>query len=198
MLSDKGSTMINNSPQEFPMHYLEYLEDLGIDFGKVKVAIETGSHRGGGSLTFGLVFEKVYSIELSDMLYNYCKETHHEDSIDFMHGASTDLLTELVNKINSDYFLFLDAHGSGGDTTFDERVGRYGSPVLDELESVKNNPPALIAVDDLYCFDDPSLNYPSRDQIIEKVNELGNYSDPIVYDFKGERPQWFCFKRIDA
>lgn len=198
MLSNKSTAMIKNNPEQFPMQWLEYLESLGVDFSKIKTAIETGSHRGGGSLILASVFEKVYSIELSDILYNYCKTTHLEEAIDFIHGASTDLLTELVGNIDGDYFLFLDAHGSGGDTTFDERVGRYGSPVLDELESVKNNPPALIAVDDLHCFDNPALHYPSREQVTQKVNELGNYSEPIVYDFKGKNPQWFCFKRKEC
>lgn len=197
MLTEKNITLIKNSPEQFPIHYLDYLKSLDINFKQIKTAIETGSHRGGGSLVFASVFEKVYSVELSKMLYDYCKSTYIESSINFIHGASTDLLPDIVSQIDGEYFVFLDAHGSGGDTTFDERIGRYGSPVLLELESLKKNPPAIIAIDDLYCFDDTSLNYPSREQIIQKVKEIGKYSDPIIYYYMDKHPQWFCFKRID-
>jgi hypothetical protein len=176
-------------------HYIDLLNDLGVDFGKVKVVVETGSHRGGGAATFASLFDQVYSIELSQSLYDYCVATHKQDNITFKHGASTDLLKEVVKDIKQDYFLFLDAHGSGGDTTFDESVGRSGSPVLEELEQVRDNTPAIIVIDDLRCFDDPHLSYPSREQMVNSVNSIGEYSSPIVFDYKG-KPQWFCFKRI--
>jgi hypothetical protein len=179
-------------------HYLKLLnEDLEIDYEEVETIIETGSHRGNGAATFALVFKKVYSIELSDSLYEHCLKTHRVDNIEFIHGASTDVLPSLMPKITGDYMVFLDAHGSGGDTTFDPRVGRHGAPVIEELEAMKPNPPKIIVVDDLRCFDDKQLQYPSRQQIIDKVAELADYSEPKVIYYNG-KPQWFCFERITS
>jgi hypothetical protein len=175
-------------------HYLALLETLEVDLSQVKVCIETGSHRGNGTATFASKFNKVYSIELSDDLYDYCVKTHTNSNIKFIKGASTDKLTDLVANINDPYFLFLDAHGSGGDTTFDERVGRFGSPVLDEISSVSKNIPKWIVIDDLYCFDDMTLpEYPRRNEIIEAIEKIGNYELPVVIMYN-EKPQWFCFK----
>jgi hypothetical protein len=93
--------------------------------------------------------------------------------------------------MTSKYFLFLDAHGSGGDTTFHEQIGRLGSPAIQEIIACKNNPPEYIVLDDLQDFDlIPS--YPKRPQIIEAVSRIGKYENSIINLYKG----WFVFKKI--
>ena len=156
-------------------HYIEMIERLGLDHASTPVLVETGTHRGAGAEAWATIFNKVHTIELSHTLYSYCKNTYDFSNVNFIHGASTDVLGQLVQSIEDKYVLFLDAHGSGGDTTFDERVGRFGSPVLEEIECVKVNPPEYILVDDLSDFDSIE-SYPTVQEIIEKVSELGEYS----------------------
>ena len=181
-------------------HYLDLLNELQISNKDATTLVETGTHRGAGAEAWGSIFEKVHTIELSDSLYKYCLNTYDLSNVNFIHGASTDVLEELVDNIKEPYVLFLDAHGSGGDTTYDEATGRFGSPVLEELEAVKSNPPTCIIIDDLRCFDDPSLNYPNRDQIINKIQDVGDYGEPIVCNLNlpgnpsHNQPQWYCFK----
>ena len=186
---------------------------------EVRVCVETGSFLGVGALTFSKFFDKVYSMEISKSLHDDCvsKWTKAEEdslvglsdeqtqgpystqaiapNITFLHGASTDLLPDVVKEIKCKYFLFLDAHGSGGKTEFDSQVGRWGSPVLEELECVKDNPPEWIVIDDIDGFDKLD-DYPTKEMIIEKVKEVGEYEKPItVNNEEIKKEQFFCFKR---
>jgi len=179
-------------------HYLTLLNDLKIVKEEIPICIETGSHRGGGSWTFYNFFDEVFSIELSDSLFEHCTSTYQGEKLTFLKGASTDLLPDIVSSISEKYFLFLDAHGSGGGTTFDPNIGRFGSPVLQEIECVKDNLPEWLIVDDIRDFDRLET-YPSREEIIQKVAEIGDYEEPIVKyhieDGNSLHPQFFCFKK---
>lgn len=174
---------------------LDLLRKLGFPKENVKICIETGTHRGYGVETFVSLFDKVYSVELAKDLYEFCKEQFKDNAkVELFNGPSPEFISSIVPNINSKYFLFLDAHGSGGDTTFDNRVGRLGSPVLDEIQSCLANPrnlPEFIVIDDLSDFIDLAT-YPKPNQIIEKVKELGEYSNHIIEGFKG----WLVFEKI--
>jgi hypothetical protein len=52
----------------------ELLEILGFPKEDTPICIETGTHRGEGSETFSKYFNTVYTIELSESLYNFSKE----------------------------------------------------------------------------------------------------------------------------
>ena len=155
-------------------HYLDLLKELQIDNEETPIFIETGTHKGAGTEAWASVFDEVHTIELSDSLYEYCCKTYDFPNVTFIHGASTDVLEELVKTVDKPYILFLDAHGSGGDTAYHETVGRLGSPVLLEIECVKNNPPKYILVDDMADFGG-GTNYPSQDSILKKIYEIGDY-----------------------
>lgn len=182
---------MNINEDNYPLRLISLMNLLEITSSKIKCLVETGTNRGEGTVTFASIFDYVYTVELSEQLFKDCINKHKQDNIEFLFGKSTDLLKDIVSKIDDEYLLFLDAHGSGGDTTFDENVGRYGSPVLEELEEVKLNPPEVIVVDDLYLFGNPTLDYPSQEQVINKVKELGKYKVASV-NWKN-RPQWLCF-----
>tara|TARA_R110002051_G_scaffold253962_2_gene312953 strand:- start:4241 stop:4813 length:573 start_codon:yes stop_codon:yes gene_type:complete len=186
---------------EINPNYVYLFDQLDIDFDEVKSCVETGTYEGVGSFTFSTYFDEVVTIELAEGLHRRCLELYKEDTnITFIQGKSTDNLTDVVAHIQHPYLLFLDAHGSGGNTVFDPQVGTYGSPVLEELECVKSNLPSWIIIDDLREFDDPNKNYPSREQIVKKVAELGEYEDPIAVNVGDPDhwlfgiPQWYCFK----
>ena len=155
-------------------HYLEMMESLDLDSTNMSILVETGTHRGEGAHAWSTLFNEVHTIELSDSLYDHCIKTYDLPNVNFIKAASTDVLKELVEGITENYLLLLDAHGSGGDTTFDERVGRFGAPVLQEIECVRSNPPEWILVDDLSDFE--SINtYPTKQAVIEKALEIGEY-----------------------
>ena len=189
--------LVNNN-MEHNHNYVYLLDQIGVDHTAIKVCVETGTHRGLGVFTFSMFFDKVYTIELSKELYDFSREKYKdEDKISFLHGKSTDLLEAAVKDIKQPYFLFLDAHGSGGDTTFDVKYGNGGSPVLEELECVKSNPPAWIVIDDLHEFETP-VYYPSTRKVTDKVSEVGDYENLISLRREGYHTgghQWGCFKK---
>lgn len=174
--------------------YLKLIQDLGINPELIPTIIETGTHRGAGAEMWSKIFKKVYTIELSDDLYRYCCDSYNLPNVSFLHGASTKVLPDVIKQINTPYVLFLDAHGSGGDTTFDYSVGRWGSPVLQELDCVKENKPTWILIDDLSDFDNIQT-YPKRNEIINKVSQLGNYSSEI-YSSDALHKGIFVFKLL--
>lgn len=171
---------------------VDLMKQLGFPKEDIPVVIETGTHRGWGTEAFSKHFKQVYSIELSKELYDYCTETYkHIDNIRFQLGHSPEILTILSNHIKQKYFLFLDAHGSGGDTTFHEGVGRMGSPAIQEILACKNNPPEYIVIDDLQDFDlIPS--YPKRPQMVEAAAQIGKYECSVINLYKG----WLVFKKV--
>jgi hypothetical protein len=153
--------------------YLQMAEDLGLS-SMVTTLIETGTHRGWGAQAWSTIFDQVHTIELSESLYDYCVQTYDISNVNFINAASTDVLEDLINDIKGSYILFLDAHGSGGDTTYDQSVGRFGSPVLEEIECSRSKIPECIIVDDLSDFGKVG-NYPTKEMIIDKVSEIGDY-----------------------
>jgi len=166
------------------------MKELGFPKENIPVCIETGTHRGWGTESFSKYFKRVYTIELSQELFEYCTETYKNlSNIRFLQGHSPELLPEIVKNLPK-YFLFLDAHGSGGDTTFHDQVGRLGSPAIQEILACKENPPEYIVIDDLQDFD-MIPSYPKRSQIWEAVSSIGSYEGSVINLYKG----WFVFKK---
>ena len=140
--------------------------------------IETGTHRGAGAYRWSKFFDTVHTVELSEELYQgNLKRYGHIDSINFHMGSSVEFLTEFLPTVDDRCIIMLDAHGSGGDTTFDESVGRYGSPVLGELLAIKKNSKRndhVIIIDDTDDFG--TLDYPSKNEVRDLALEINpNY-----------------------
>jgi hypothetical protein len=169
----------------------ELLETLLYPRPEVKLAIETGTHQGEGAETFSKYFDKVYTVELSDTLFNAAVKRFKNTNVIPLLGKSNEVLKSLIPTIKDKYFLFLDAHGSGEDTTFDPLVGRYGSPVLNEIRSCLGNIPETIVIDDL-CYFYELKDYPRPEIITEEVKKLGTYSSRIISKYNG----WLIFERI--
>ena len=140
--------------------------------------IETGTHHGAGAFRWSRFFDTVHTVELSEELYQgNLKRYGHIDSINFHMGSSVEFLTEFLPTVDDRCIIMLDAHGSGGDTTFDESVGRYGSPVLGELLAIKENSSRndhVIIIDDTDDFG--TLDYPSKNEVEDLALEINpNY-----------------------
>jgi len=150
-------------------------EELNINIEHYRSIIETGSYKGDGAFFCSQVFENVHSIELSEDLYNFCQEKYKNiKNIQFYNGDSPDEIKKIISKIDHKYILFLDAHGSGGDTTFHNKYGRYGTPIIEELESVKDKQPDVIIIDDykdyqhLNLLEYSKINFPQHEYILRK------------------------------
>lgn len=159
-------------------HCITLFNYLGIDSEKIPLCVETGTHRGWGTEQWAKLFKKVITIELSAELFSYCTDTYDLPNVNFLQGSSHDVLSDIIGDINEKYFLFLDAHGSGGDTTYDESVGRFGAPVLKEIQAVSDNPPEILVLDDLSDFNNIS-SYPSPEEIHKEVSKIGEYSSSV-------------------
>lgn len=162
----------------------EFLDVLKFPKPDIKICIETGSWQGMGAKTLRQYFDKVYSVELSLSLHEHCVKNNTDLNTQFFQGESDIILKKILPTIKDKYALFLDAHGSGGDTAYANKVGRYGSPVLQEIEACVSNPPEIIMIDDFSDFE--TINtYPKEDEITNKVQLLGNYNKSIIRSHKG-------------
>lgn len=146
-----------------------------LNLENIPIAVETGTHHGAGAFEMSKFFKEVYTIELCPKLCELCRERFKDTNVTVVEGSSIDKLQGVILGIKDKFICSLDGHGSGGDTVYDESVGRYGAPVLEELEILKQNPPEIIIVDDLDDFYNiPS--YPHPDKIFSKVKEIGEYT----------------------
>ena len=140
-----------------------------------KCVIETGTYLGYGAYAWSMFFDEVHTVELSDKQYNRAKATYgHVSNITLYNDTSDSFLAEILSTRTDQCIIFLDAHGSGGDTTFDDRDGRFGSPILRELQMIKEHSTRndhIILIDDLDdCVKLPG--YPGKDEISEALKDI--------------------------
>lgn len=116
-----------------------------------KTLIETGTYRGDTiAATIG-VFERAYSIELSEELATKAQTRFANDArVTILQGNSASELANILEQIDSPALFWLDAHYSAGITS----GGDNDAPILKELEailahSVKNH---IILIDDAREF----------------------------------------------
>lgn len=97
--------------------------------------IETGTYLGHGIKNVLNNYDSIHSIELSDNWYNFnVEKLKNCSNVKMYLGDSKKILPEILKNINEPMTIFLDAHYSGGRTSFgDEEV-----PLLFELEILKN------------------------------------------------------------
>jgi hypothetical protein len=138
--------------------YLEkYLKHF--NFPLTEIFVETGTHKGGTIFQLCKKFKKLFTIELCEYSYNYCKNYATENNINninFYNGQSQDILEKLIIKELNKYdncIFFLDAHVTGKNR-IDTSVGEIDVPVCLELEIISKffNNNAIIIVDDARCF----------------------------------------------
>jgi len=87
--------------------------------------IETGTGNGDGvAAALQAGFTKVYSIELNPILSDRASITFKDDPVEIITGSSCEELPKLFKKIGEPFFLWLDAHWSGG-LHIGEKMGSY-------------------------------------------------------------------------
>lgn len=156
--------------------------------------IETGSYTGDGiQNAIDAGFRCVFSIELSDKYYDLCVNRFmNNNKVNIIKGDSYKVLPTLLKNINTSVTFWLDGHHSCGDTA----LGDYWSPLMQELEVIKNHhiKTHTIMIDDMRCWENPNPvhGFDKNDifRILKEINseyefifEDGEFSKDILVAF---------------
>ncbi|MBV5329830.1 MAG: hypothetical protein JZU65_19740, partial [Chlorobium sp.] len=153
--------------------------------------IETGTYQGDTVNSLVSLFDKLYSIELSDSLYEKAKKKNLDiPSITILHGDSAVRLAESIELSKGTFQIFwLDAHYSGEGTA----RGLSNTPVLKEIETIcmAGNSQSIVLIDDIRMFKDKFANgfrkheavsgYPRLEKVFDLLNNFGIGFDCYVY-----------------
>ena len=96
-------------------------------------------------------FEKLYTIELSDNLYEeFNKNNYNRDKLKSILGDSSEKIKEVIDELNDKTIFFLDGHYSSCGTA----QGVKDVPLFEELKSINDyfNYESIIIIDDLRLF----------------------------------------------
>ena len=95
--------------------------------------METGTYYGDMIAAMMPQFDAIYSIELSDELYDRARRRFRgSDKVTLIHGDSAVELAAIVRGLDRPALFWLDGHYSGGETA----KGATETPVLAELEQI--------------------------------------------------------------
>jgi hypothetical protein len=146
-----------------------------------KILVETGTFRGDMMHAMADHFDQLFSIELSEPLYQKAKERFRDrPKITILQGDSGRVLGDLIPKLNSTTLFWLDGHYSAGETA----KGEKDTPIYEELAHILDDPrfQHVILVDDARLFGtDPS--YPKLEELEAFVKKRRpNYSLYIKTD----------------
>ena len=132
------------------------------------VFVETGTLGGETAFVAAPIFDQVYSVELSEHLFQGAQERNSYSNVFLYHDSSDHFLDNFLPSVREKRKLFwLDAHCSGGNTAtlIDEGTGQPKSPIWGELTAIfKNNLlNSVILIDDIsgYLLDPAAdMRYP--------------------------------------
>jgi|SRR6188768_3721936 len=131
-----------------------------------EILVETGTYLGDMVEAQRDHFKKIYSIELSEKLFNKAKRRFKGQlHIKILHGDSGTVLNKLMIEIDKPCLFWLDGHYSEGMTA----KGEKECPVPEELKAIFKNPlPHIILIDDARLFNG-THDYPTIEQIGEII-----------------------------
>ncbi len=128
----------------------------------IRVFIETGTFLGDMVAAVTNDFERIYSMEFSEDLFNRAAkkfEGHHHVTI--LHGESSQIMPDLLRHIDVPCLFWLDGHYSSGDS----EKGKREATILKELKQIFNHPIKnhVILIDDAHLIteknDSPTLKF---------------------------------------
>jgi hypothetical protein len=128
----------------------------------IRVFIETGTFLGDMVAAVTSDFDKIYSIELSEDLFNRAvKKFAGYNHVTILHGDSFQVLPEILRHIDEPCLFWLGGHYSSENTEKEKRE----AAILEELKQVFNHPinNHAILIDDAHLFagknDSPTLEF---------------------------------------
>ena len=144
----------------------------------VEVFVETGTFYGDTIQWLKSKFTELHSIEIDKNLYEKADERFKFDkNVIIHHGASTEILKNILPKINKSTLFWLDAHFPGadagtapydGEPNEDLRVPLYSE--IQEIAKRKTNFKDVIIIDDLWLYEDGPYEWGSFDEHNKKHN----------------------------
>ena len=131
-----------------------------------EILVETGTYMGDMVEAQRDQFKKIYSIELSEKLFNKAQKRFKDHlHIKIVQGDSGTVLNKLIAEIDKPALFWLDGHYSGGITA----KGEKECPVSEELKIILKSPLShIILIDDARLFNG-THDYPTIDQIEEII-----------------------------
>ena len=127
-----------------------FLQTLKGNYKEYPCFIETGTLYGDTTFAMEPHFDKLYTIEFSELYHNMAKGRYHGDKIRFLLGDSSIVLNDLLPEIQENTIFFLDGHWSSGNT------GRSAKdcPLVEELTAIRDHfkHAGIIIVDDARLF----------------------------------------------
>lgn len=150
----------------------QYAKEYGL-----KILVETGTYVGDMCEAMKNTFDKIYSIELDQKLFEAARKRFKTcEHVEIIHGDSGKEIGRLISKLDKATLFFLDGHYSGGMTS----RGEKDTPIFEELNSILRswNGKHVIIIDDARCFgSDPA--YPTLDELRKAI-----YSRTENIDFR--------------
>lgn len=141
---------------------------------KPKIFVETGTYLGNGILQVLNDFREIHSIDIKEQFINEASQKFNNIHKVKLHcGDSSEVLQRLRNNIYEPAIFFLDAHYSGGETSFGIE-GDNGCPLLRELQVLSQRP-----YDDIIIIDDMRL---MGKKLISGIE--GTEYPPTEFDFR--------------
>jgi hypothetical protein len=113
--------------------------------------VETGTFMGETILRFVDYFENLFTIELSEVLYNEFNRIEYDRTkLKSFLGDSSVVLPNVINELRNNTIFFLDGHYSSGSTA----RGTKDVPLYEELKNINDLYffGGLIIIDDLRLF----------------------------------------------
>lgn len=164
----------------------EALRDYGRQY-RMRVFIETGTHRGDTPWFLKHNFEQLYTIELDDALYEAAVERFRDaPQVTCLHGDSTEQLPHALTLFEGPALVWLDGHHSGPGTAH----GKLDTPIVQELETLfADGRKHVILIDDARIFEGQPehfdyphyADYPSCEWVEELAKSHG-YDYELVDD----------------
>jgi hypothetical protein len=134
-----------------------------------KTLVETGTYYGDMIWSQRKVFDSLYSIELSEILYKKAvRRFRKEKNVFLFQGDSGTVLPEILKKLDQPAVFWLDGHYSGGETA----KGEKDCPIIAELAHIFSSDfDHILLIDDARCFinEGEFIDYPTIDYLTEFI-----------------------------
>ena len=146
----------------------------------LRVLVETGTFFGDMVEAMKADFDRIYSIELDEELYEKAKERFKRvKHVKLICGDSGIELRRVMNKLDQPVLFWLDGHYLPGVTARAEK----DTPIYEELDYILNFPNIghVIIIDDARCFG-TEPTYPSIEELIEFIKSKRSNLDIAVQD----------------
>lgn len=148
---------------------------------KISTFVETGTFLGEMVFAVKNDFDKIYSIELGqDLFQNAKKRFINQKNITILQGDSGEVIRQVLTQVHEPCLFWLDGHYSAGITA----KGSKDTPISNELLHIFSHPFAdkhIILIDDARLFTGEN-DYPTIQGLRESIKSNGNYSFDVEDD----------------